>query len=513
MEAVVAPVEAPATPVLEENIFSTICPGCSVGCGLYIRESDKLRVDFRKSSPVNAGKLCKFAMRLPEYYTQAKSRVDGKEVSMEEAINEASKRLSAYKGKTAFISIGNTTLEEHLAFKKLAEALEGKVDHGMFVFREKEPVPPTNIQASYDDVIKAKNLILILVDPYVQYPLLLRPILKAKEKGAKIVSVGWNKPRNLADKTVLLNPAEYLKQIQNLDTELKEYFQEALIISELHPLVDGELVKTICNLASKTESKILLAKAFVNSTGALLFDGEQKGIRKILWDISKGRYKALYLLDSDLLEIMPDEEEVATSLKPLELLIVQESRESKIGKRANIVIGSDPLYKKKGIVINMEGRVQENSGQEIKGIQALGNICKGVGGDALDFEALRSEALKKIGINQVNEFMLPSYETKKCEALYEVDAFVIHDAVKSSLVLAYNPFLWHNMKDPEYVQLSLNTINNLKIGKGGLVRLSSDRGSTRTRFKMGDILDKTILSYSKLPILSNWTITPIEVSR
>jgi len=59
----------------------------------------------------------------------------------------------------------------------------------------------------------------------------------------------------------------------------------------------------------------------------------------------------------------------------------------------------------------------------------------------------------------------------------------------------------------------LNTINNLKLGKGGLVRLSSERGSTRTRFKAGDLQDKTILSYSKLPILSNWTITPIEVSR
>lgn len=69
------------------------------------------------------------------------------------------------------------------------------------------------------------------------------------------------------------------------------------------------------------------------------------------------------------------------------------------------------------------------------------------------------------------------------------------------------------MKDPEYVQLSLNIINNLKLGKGGLVRLSSERGSTRTRFKVGDIQDKAILSYNKLPICSNWTITPIEVSR
>ncbi|MFQ6121418.1 MAG: hypothetical protein ACE5KE_16200, partial [Methanosarcinales archaeon] len=47
--------------------MKTVCPGCNLVCGLYI---DNGNIDFRKNAPVNAGKLCKFGMKLPEYYAQ-----------------------------------------------------------------------------------------------------------------------------------------------------------------------------------------------------------------------------------------------------------------------------------------------------------------------------------------------------------------------------------------------------------------------------------------------------------
>jgi len=52
--------------------YSTICPGCGLGCGLYLlRDSEKgeggeratgkgMSILHRKQSAVNAGKLCKF---------------------------------------------------------------------------------------------------------------------------------------------------------------------------------------------------------------------------------------------------------------------------------------------------------------------------------------------------------------------------------------------------------------------------------------------------------------------
>ena len=61
---------------MTDNVYSTICPGCNFGCGLYIRENGALEVDFRKSSPANAGKLCRFGMNLPKLFAPIK--IDGR---------------------------------------------------------------------------------------------------------------------------------------------------------------------------------------------------------------------------------------------------------------------------------------------------------------------------------------------------------------------------------------------------------------------------------------------------
>ncbi len=78
---------------MSDNIYSTICPGCNFGCGLYIRENGKLEVDFRKSSPANAGKLCRFGMSLSRLYAPVKPMVDGKETTLEDAAKEDEQRI------------------------------------------------------------------------------------------------------------------------------------------------------------------------------------------------------------------------------------------------------------------------------------------------------------------------------------------------------------------------------------------------------------------------------------
>src|SRR5659263_600252 len=90
---------------MTDNVYSTICPGCNFGCGLYIRENGTLEVDFRKSSPANAGKLCRFGMGLPKLFAPTRSMVDSKETTIEEAAKEAARRISASKGSVAFLSL------------------------------------------------------------------------------------------------------------------------------------------------------------------------------------------------------------------------------------------------------------------------------------------------------------------------------------------------------------------------------------------------------------------------
>jgi predicted molibdopterin-dependent oxidoreductase YjgC len=171
---------------MSSNVYSTICPGCNFGCGLYIRENGALEVDFRKSSPANAGKLCRFGMSLPKLYAPAKSMIDRKEVKLEDAAKEAAKRISAGNGSTAFLSFGNTTSEELLAFQKLGESY---LCTGVnFEALPKDTYQTIRVGIPYSEIEAAKHIVLF-IDPYEQYPLIVRRLLSAKKKGAKITAV------------------------------------------------------------------------------------------------------------------------------------------------------------------------------------------------------------------------------------------------------------------------------------------------------------------------------------
>lgn len=183
--------------VCPENIYSSICPGCGLACGLYIREmvsetgETSLSVDFRKSSPVNAGKLCRFGLKLPLYYAEPRvSKVGVQESSLEAAISAASEALkNASAESLTFFSAGNTTNEEQKAFSVLAAALDAGVETGMGVYSSL-PVGMHSVLSQstpLEDIEKAKEVFLF-VDPYSQYPLLLRRVLRAKRNGAKVVA-------------------------------------------------------------------------------------------------------------------------------------------------------------------------------------------------------------------------------------------------------------------------------------------------------------------------------------
>ena len=206
---------------MKEMIYQTVCPGCNMGCGLYVREDDEgtLSIDFMKSSPANLGKLCRFGMKLPHHYSKATSMVDGTESSTEDAIQAASNALKGAEN-VAMLSVGATTNEEHLAFTKMADALGTVVNTGMGVYTDlpSECHPSVGMGLSLGEIEDAKRIALF-IDPYTQYPLLVRRLLAAKKNGATIVSVG---PRdlNLADENKHITPDQYESEVEKRDRDL-----------------------------------------------------------------------------------------------------------------------------------------------------------------------------------------------------------------------------------------------------------------------------------------------------
>jgi len=467
------------------NVYSTICPGCNFGCGLYIRENGALEVDFRKSSPANAGKLCRFGMNLPKLFAPAKSMVDGKETTIEEAAKEAAIRISASKGSVAFLSLGNTTSEELLAFQKIAES---SLYTGAVAALPEDTYQTLNIGIPYSEIEAAKHIVLF-IDPYEQYPLIVRRVLFAKNKGAKISAVWW-KDLPLADENI--RPGEVSKLGLSKDS---------LVIADYNPLSDIEQVKSILALAKNAGARITFLKPFANSTGAYLMAKgiKQKSISQLVEDINKGTIKTLFCLESDPSVLIPSE-----TLSKLTNLIIQIGQAS--SAKANIVVAHEPLYKKKGTLINNEGRAQSLGGAGTDGLDALGIIA----GAKFDFIALHESVKKAIGIVVVDEFTIPKYDRP---AYGVIQASLKSMDAKTALVSVYNPFMWSGLPDDnDFVELNLKSVQALKLQKGATVKISSNGSAVEKKFRVAPVQDNILLTGNRFGI-EKGIITPVELSR
>ncbi|SNQ58943.1 molybdopterin-binding domain-containing protein [Candidatus Methanoperedens nitratireducens] len=468
------------------NVYSTICPGCNFGCGLYIRENGKLEVDFRKSSPANAGKLCRFGMSLSRFYTPVKSTIDGKETSLEEAAKEAARRISAGKGSAAFLSFGNTTCEELLAFQKIAESY--LCTGANFEALPKDAYQTLSVGIPYSEIEAAKHIVLF-IDPYEQYPLIVRRLLSARKKGAKITSVWW-KDLPIADENI--RPADVSKL---------QLTKDSPVIADFHPLSDVEQVKNVLSLAKNAGAKITFLKPFVNSTGAYLLskDAKQKSLAQLVEDINKGTVKTLFCLESDPAGLIPQE-----TLGKLTNLIVQTGQAG--AAKANVVIAHEPLYRKKGTLINNEGRATALGGAGTNGLETLGIVA----GTKFEFDPLHESVKKMLGISAIDEFTIPKYERPSYGA---VPASAKPIEAKNALVSVYNPFMWYGLADDnDFVELNLGVVRALKLLKGGNIRIKSNGSSVEKKFKVSPVQDNILLTGKRIGI-EKGTLTPVEVSR
>ncbi|CAG0966950.1 MAG: hypothetical protein OIN86_05995 [Candidatus Methanoperedens sp.] len=468
------------------DVYSTICPGCNFGCGLYIRKNADLAVDFRKSSPANAGKLCRFGVSLPRFFAPVKSTLDGKKITLDNAAKEAAKRILASKDSVAFLSSGNTTCEELLAFQKIAESY---LCTGVnFEALPKDTYQTISVGIPYSEIEAAKHIVLF-IDPYEQYPLIVRRLLSAKSKGAKITAVWW-KDLPLADENIRPN-----------DTSKLTLTKDSLIIADFHPFSDMEQVKNVLSLAKNSGTKITFLKPFANSTGAYILskDAKQKSLAQLVDDINKGTIKTLFALESDPSVLIPPE-----TLSKLTNLIIQTGQA--VPAKANIVIAHEPLYKKKGTLINNEGRMQALGGSGINGLYVLGTIV----GAKFDFNELHESVKKAIGITEINEFTVPKYERPGYGAIQAAPKAL---EAKPVLIDVYNPFTWFNLADDnDFVELNLNTVRALKLLKGGTLKIKSNGNVVEKRFKVAPVQDNILLTGNRFGI-EKGIITPVEISR
>ena len=513
--------------------ITSICPGCSIGCGCYLVESEEgeektLKVAHRMVAPTNEGKLCKFGMHLPTYYDKEAlhNSVDGTDVEQDKAIQTAKERLKSVKpDELAFIALPRTvTNEEIVSLLSLASTIGCEnISFGFERFFRGIPEDAFYVVENglpFTDIEEASKIVLFFVDPFVHYPLIARRILKAKENGAQIIEFSFAKnERGIADESIVVEPWE----VESIK-ERRELFEDSLIISELTPYTNPYLLSLVFWLQTAISSRLLLLKPFLNATGALLLGknltkgaGIRKDLFEILDRIDRGEIKGLYLFETDLTGALLGGEEVTKTLSKLDVLIEQNAFRTPVSEIADITLCSEPFYMKKGTIVNIEGRVLELGGGSANGLWILESLDKG-----RTYGDVHEEVKRLLGLDELSEFEIAvTREEKKFEVPLLMDftkTFLSllgieeekerREEAEYFLWYKTNPFFWSGIRDKQFVEISPAAMRALGLLTGDAVEIAQDDRREKREFKISDLPDYLIVSEDKLaiqPLDGRWT--------
>lgn len=186
------------------EIKHTLCPSCSVGCGINVVLDDGEIVGTfpYKRHPVNSGKNCLNGRNSIDCYLNK-----FKEIDVDSAVSDALKELKSVDASdvTVFCS-GNNDIDEIKAIKEFAESK----NYNLAFYAD--DLKDFNDVATYDDVAGAGK-VFVIGDLLYENPLVGRRIVHAKQNDAKIYALGKTENSvtfNIADETSNSSVQEFL---------------------------------------------------------------------------------------------------------------------------------------------------------------------------------------------------------------------------------------------------------------------------------------------------------------
>ncbi len=182
------------------EIKHTLCPSCSVGCGVNVvlHNGDVVGTYPYKRHQVNEGKNCLNGRNSIEIYKSKLETplISNASVNFDKVIDEISGELkSCDSDKITVVCSGNNSVEEAEMIKDFAESNNYNI-----AFYADNFVNLNADVASYEDIENASNII-VIGDVLYDNPLIGRRIVHAKKNGANIYSC-------VQDKSVTANVSD-----------------------------------------------------------------------------------------------------------------------------------------------------------------------------------------------------------------------------------------------------------------------------------------------------------------
>jgi len=191
---------------MEYKNVLTVCPYCGCGCNFYLQVFDGELVGVLpcKSHVVSQGKLCIKGWNASDFVvskerlTKPLMKKDGKfiEISWNEALDVVAKKLKQYSPDfVATLSSAKCTNEENYLMMKFARAVlkTNSVDHCARLCHASTVVGLVKtfgsgaMTNSIGELEDANCIFVIGSNTTEQHPLIVRYIMRAKEKGAKLI--------------------------------------------------------------------------------------------------------------------------------------------------------------------------------------------------------------------------------------------------------------------------------------------------------------------------------------
>ncbi len=349
--------------------------------------------------------------------------------SWDEAIDIILNKIKNIKPHEIGGHVGDmVSLESALGFKKLFKLFNSN----NLEFREKNFYinPDEKINYIFNSSIKGieeSDLILLIgTNPRHEATMLNARIRKAfSQSKTPIYSIG--NPGDLTyEYKIIGNKTDDIKKIINNESEFTKEFLSAskpiIIIGESAlELKSGKYIfEEIKNFLKKnnliTNEWNALNVLVQNASTVGLIDlkilSNQKNDFNFFEMLEKNKFKFLYLLGSDNLEIKKNEE----------FIVYQGSHGDKGAEVADVILPSATYTEQNGLYENLEGRVQECKkasypiGEAKEDWKIFNLISKKIGAieNVLKFDLLRKEAIESIAnFSKLNE--LPSFKLKENE--------------------------------------------------------------------------------------------------
>ena len=314
------------------KIKHTLCPSCSVGCGINVVLNDGEIVGTfpYKRHLINEGKNCLNGRNSINIYTNKfkEDLVSNSSKSIDE-VKEGLKSVDS--SEVTVIASGNNSIEENEAIKDFAETMNYNIGFYADNLKNFEDV------ASYEDIETAESLF-VIGDLLYENPLLGRRIVHAKQNGATVTalcksenSVISNIADNISDKTV----TEFLDENKANINE-----SSVIVFNQIDTSDDLDKIEEIFNA---TNCKILPVFSKTNTKGTLgILDAKSK---EEMLDLL-GNTKSLLVFNDDIVD------ELDFDYSKISKIISFAPCENKTTEISNIIIPIKTWLEQDGSFVN-----------------------------------------------------------------------------------------------------------------------------------------------------------------